>query len=230
MKTLFLTIKKKSIFAVLLCVLCIGVFCGTYFPIKANASPKPLHTIVIDAGHGGIDGGAEGKITGVKESTLNLAYAKCLQTQCEEMGFKVVLTRKNDAGLYSPTAPNKKKSEMEKRKSIIESSNADIVVSMHMNSFRLSSCQGAQVYYAQGNTLGKALATEVQTSLFETNKNSKKLPSVGDFFVLNCTDKPGILVEFGFLSNPEEEKLLQQEDYMKKLCFAVLGGIVKFLK
>ncbi len=229
MKTTFLTIKKKTIFAILLCFLAIGAFCATYFPIKASTTPKPLHTIVIDAGHGGIDGGAEGKITGVKESDLNLAFAKCLQAQCQDMGFRVVMTRNNENGLYSPSAPNKKKSEMEKRKSIIEGSNADLVVSIHMNSFRLSSCKGAQVYYAKGNELGKTFAGEVQTSLYEANKNSKTLPSVGDFFVLNCTDKPAILVEFGFLSNPDEEKLLQQESYMKKLCFAVLGGIMKFL-
>lgn len=230
MKLKLLTIKKKTIIAFLLCFLALGAFCGAYFPIKANTSPKPLHTIVIDAGHGGIDGGAEGKTTGVAESDLNLAYAKTLKGLCEDFGIGVVMTRKNENGLYSPTASNKKKSEMEKRKQIIEDSNADLVVSVHMNSFKLSSCSGAQVYYASGNEQGKILAQNVQTSLHNSFKNAKKLPSVGDFFVLNCTSKPGILVEFGFLSNPQEEINLQNKDYMKSMCFSVLGGILEFFK
>ncbi len=230
MKTTFLTIKKKTIIAVLLCILAIGVFCGAYFPIKTSTTPKPMHTIVIDAGHGGIDGGAEGKITGVTESALNLAYAKCLKDICEDFGIGVVLTRKDENGLYSPTASNKKKSEMEKRKQIVEESNADLVISVHMNSFKLSSCNGAQVYYAAGNDNGKILAQNVQTSLHNSFSNAKKLPSVGDFFVLNCTPKPAILVEFGFLSNPQEEKNLQNKDYMKSMCFAVVGGVLEFFK
>jgi len=230
MKTTFLTVKKKSIFAVLLCVLLAGGFCATYFGVMASTTPKPVHTIVIDAGHGGIDGGAEGKTTGVAESDLNLAYAKTLKGLCEDFGIGVVMTRKNENGLYSPTASNKKKSEMEKRKQIIEDSNADLVVSVHMNSFKLSSCSGAQVYYASGNQRGRQLAENVQTSLHNSFNNAKKLPSVGDFFVLNCTSKPGILVEFGFLSNPQEEINLQNKDYMKSMCFSVLGGILEFFK
>ena len=230
MKLKFLTIKKRTIITILLCILAIGVFCGAYFPIKASTTPKPMHTIVIDAGHGGIDAGASGKTTGVKESDLNLAYAKCLKSMCEEFDIGVVMTRKDENGLYSPTASNKKKSEMEKRKSIIDSSNADLVVSVHMNSFSLPSCRGAQVYYAMENKNGKELAESVQTSLSNSIECAKKTAQVGDFFVLNCTDKPGILVEFGFLSNPQEELLLQDKNYMKSMCYSVLGGILNFFK
>lgn len=230
MKLKFLTLKRKSIFAVLLCVLLVSGACGTFFAVRAVASPKPVHTIVIDAGHGGLDGGAEGKITGVAESDLNLAYSKTLKAICEDFGFGVVMTRKNENGLYSPTASNKKKSEMEKRKQIIDQSNADLVISIHMNSFKLSSCSGAQVYYASGNERGKLLAENVQTSLHTSFNNAKKLPSVGDFFVLNCTPKPAILVEFGFLSNPQEEKNLQDKEYMKSMCYSVMGGIINFFK
>lgn len=230
MKTPFLTIKKNILFAISLSIFALGTFCAMYFPIKASTSPKPLHTIVIDAGHGGIDNGASGKTTGVFESDLNLAYAKCLKSICEDFDIKVVMTRKNSDGLYSSTAKNRKKSEMEKRKQIIESSNADLLVSVHMNSFSLPSCRGAQVFFAQGNEQGRILAQNVQTSLKNTTSYAKSTPSVGDYFVLNCTQKPGILVEFGFLSNPEEERLLQDKDYMKSLCFSVVGGILNFFK
>lgn len=230
MKIKFLTIKKKSIIIFLLCILAIGVFCGAYFPVKVSTSPKPLHTIVIDAGHGGIDAGSSGKTTGVKESDLNLRYAKALKAMCEDSNIKVVMTRKDENGLYSPNASNKKKSEMQKRKQIIDNSDADLVISIHMNSFNLASCKGAQVFYAKGNEAGKNFATSVQSFLHDGFSTAKQTASIGDYFVLNCTDKPAILVEFGFLSNPEEEKLLQTDDYMKKMCYCVLGGILEYYK
>ena len=143
---MFFILKKKSIIIFLLCVLAIGVFSGAYFPIKASTSPKPLHTIVIDAGHGGIDAGSSGKTTGVKESDLNLRYAKALKAMCEDSNIKVVMTRKDENGLYSPNASNKKKSEMQKRKQIIDNSDADLVISIHMNSFKQAYCKGAQFF------------------------------------------------------------------------------------
>lgn len=230
MKTTFLTIKKKTIVAILLCVLAIGAFCGAYFPIKANTTPKPLHTIVIDAGHGGIDGGAEGKISGVTESQLNLEYALSLKEVCESFGFGVVLTRPDMNGLYQPDAPNKKRSEMEKRKQIIEDSNADIVISLHMNSFPLSSTRGTQVFYGKGNELGRTLAKSIQTSIIRDFPLSRKNSSVGDYFILNCHKKAGVLIECGFLSNPEEEKLLVQKDYREKMCYSILVGIIEYFQ
>lgn len=230
MKTTFLTIKKKTIVAILLCVLAIGAFCGAYFPIKANTTPKPLHTIVIDAGHGGIDGGAEGKISGITESQLNLEYALSLKEVCESFGFGVVLTRPDMNGLYQPDAPNKKRSEMEKRKQIIEDSNADIVISLHMNSFPLSSTRGTQVFYGKGNELGRALANSIQTSIIRDFPLSRKNSSVGDYFILNCHKKAGVLIECGFLSNPEEEKLLVQKDYREKMCYSILVGIIEYFQ
>lgn len=228
---MFLTIKRKSIFAILLCVLAVGAFCATYFAVaNASTSPKPIHTVVIDAGHGGIDAGSSGKTTGVKESDLNLRYAKALKQFLEDSNIKVVMTRKDENGLYNPNASNKKKSEMQKRKQIIDNSNADLVISVHMNSFNLSSCKGAQVFYAKGNENGKNLASSVQSFIAEGFSTAKKTASVGDYFVLNCTDKPAILVEFGFLSNPEEEKLLQTDEYMKKMCYCVLGGVLEYFK
>ncbi len=227
-KIKFLTIKKRAIVVGLLCVLAIGVFCGTYFPIKASATPKPVHTIVIDAGHGGIDGGAVGKVSGIDESHLNLEYAMELKSLCENFGIRVVMTRSDMNGLYSISAPNKKKSEMEKRRQIIESSGADLVVSLHMNSFPLPSARGAQVYYADGNESGKVLAERVGNALHQSIDYAKKTVKVGDYYVLNCTSKAGILVECGFLSNAEEENLLISEKYKENFCYSLLCGILNF--
>lgn len=227
---MFLTIKKKSIIAILLCALLASVFCATYFPIKASITPKPIHTIVIDAGHGGKDGGAVGSVTGVTESFLNLEYANTLRSLCKEYGFKTVMTRSDMNGLYSESATNKKKSEMEKRRKIIKKSNADLVVSIHMNSFPSSSARGCQVFYAQGNSAGQALAESVSATLNQNIEYAKKTAKVGDYFVLNCTLRPAILVECGFLSNGEEEHLLQEKEYENKLCYQILCGILKFFK
>ena len=223
-----LTIKRRTII-IFLCVLVCLVMIGVYFGlITTSAQPNIKPTIVIDAGHGGRDGGAVGKTTGVTESLLNLQFALKLKDLCENYNFNVVLTRKDMNGLYSAFATNKKKSEMQKRQEIIESSNPDVVISLHMNSFPVSSSRGAQVFYAEGNESGKVLGESVQKALHNEIDYAKSVAKVGDFYVLNCTEKAGILVECGFLSNAEEEVLLQQEDYQEKFCYAILYGILTY--
>lgn len=227
MKVKFFAVKKRVLFAMLCFCLCLVVV-GACFAVSVTTSPLPIHTIVIDAGHGGKDGGAEGKTTGVDESKLNLDYALTLKEICEQFGFKVVLTRKDMGGLYSPFAENKKKSEMQKRKEIIEKTNPDLVVSIHMNSFPSSSAKGAQVFYAEGNDAGQSLADSVAVSLSKNIENAKETAKVGDYFVLNCTSIPAILIECGFLSNAEEEVLLQDENYMHNFCYQILCGVLLF--
>ena len=223
-----LTIKRRTII-IFLCVLVCLVMIGVYFGLKTtSAQPNIKPTIVIDAGHGGRDGGAVGKTTGVTESLLNLQFALKLKDLCENYNFNVVLTRKDMNGLYSAFATNKKKSEMQKRQEIVESSNPDVVISLHMNSFPVSSSRGAQVFYAEGNESGKVLGESVQKALHNEIDYAKSVAKVGDFYVLNCTEKAGILVECGFLSNAEEEVLLQQEDYQEKFCYAILYGILTY--
>lgn len=226
----FFVWKKKTILAILCAVLCVSGLVVYFTAIKPTFMPKPTHTIVIDAGHGGKDGGATGKVSGVTESFLNLEYAKTLGAFCKEYGLKPIFTRKDMGGLYNESASNKKKSEMENRKKIIENSNADLVVSIHMNSFPSSSARGCQVFYGEGNDSGLALAESVSTALNTHLEYAKKTPKVGDYFVLNCTQKPAVLVECGFLSNSEEESLLQDETYKNKLCYQILCGILQFFR
>lgn len=226
---MFLTLKRKWII-LFFCSVFVATSIVIYFAaVKPTFVPKPEHIIVIDAGHGGMDNGASGKKTGVLESQLNLSYAKALMRICEQYNFKVIMTRSTSQALYSVAAANKKRDDMQKRKQIIDNSGADIVVSIHMNSFPLSSSHGAQVFYAKGNVSGEKLAQSVQSSI-QTNFVTRGSASVGDFYILNCTDKPAILIEFGFLSNPEEELLLQDNNYMNEICFYVFGGILSFFK
>ena len=224
---MFLTIKKRALLAILACLLILCGVCGTYFAVRASASPKAVHTIVIDAGHGGRDGGAVGA-SGVDENHLNLEYALSLQKLCQDFGIEVVMTRSDLNGLYSASASNKKRSDMERRKQIVDESRADLVVSIHMNSFPLSSAEGAQVFYAKGAEEGKRLADCVQTELCHTLPSAKKTSSVGDYYMLNYIDRPSVIIECGFLSNPEEEKLLISEEYRNNFCYSVLSGILKY--
>ena len=225
MKNTFLIFKKKGLLCFILVI--IVALIVSFFAVSNVSIPKPQYSIVIDAGHGGIDGGAVGG-KGISESQLNLDYSLELKKLCESVGIKVVLTRSDMNGLYSPTSSNKKRSEMEKREKIINSSNADAVVSIHMNSFPLPSSRGAQVFYKEGDESGKAFADGVQSELLKNIENSRKIPAIGDYYVLNCCKKPAILVECGYLSNAEEEKLLCDKEYMEKFCKALLQGILNF--
>ena len=228
MKLKFLTIKKKTIVAVL-CVCLILASVISVVAIETSSMPKLEYTIVIDAGHGGRDGGAIGS-SGVTESELNLKYAKELKSLCEDFGIGVVMTRSDMNGLYDESAPNKKKSEMERRKNIINTSNADLMISIHMNSFPLPSSSGAYVFYANGSDEGYSLAKSVQTSLCQSFDNAREYVSVGDYFVLNYSSIPSVLVECGFLSNPQEEANLKSDDYCQKFCYSLLVGILSYFE
>lgn len=229
MKIKFITIKKRTLCAILMAFILICLCLGVCFAVNATASPKPEYNIVIDAGHGGRDGGAIG-VSGVTESELNLKYAKELKSLCEDFGIGVVMTRSDMNGLYDESAQNKKKSEMERRKNIINSSGADLVISIHMNSFPLPSSNGAYVFYANGSDEGYNLAKSVQTSLCQSFDNAREYVSVGDYFVLNYSSIPSVLVECGFLSNPQEEANLKSDEYCQKFCYSLLVGILSYFE
>ncbi|MGN0748215.1 MAG: N-acetylmuramoyl-L-alanine amidase [Christensenellales bacterium] len=187
-------------------------------------------TIVIDAGHGGIDPGCEGKQEGSNERELNLVYSNCLKKYLElYYDVNVVMTRTTTNGLYSSFAKNKKKDDMQKRKEIIQNSNADLVISIHMNAYPLTSVRGAQVYYNPECDISKNLATSIQNCFKVDLPYAKSSPGIGDYFILNCTNTPAVIIECGFLSNSEEETLLLSSDYREKVCYSILCGIIKYL-
>ena len=226
-KTKILIIKKKKLLWIFLGVLLVITFGLTYFSVKPTSTPKAKYTIVVDAGHGGMDGGSVG-ISGSTERVLNLDYAKTLKEYLQNYGFNVVLTRNSLDGLYKPDSDNIKKDDMLARKEIIEKSNADLIVSIHMNYFPLESAKGAQVFYNPQSDVSHALADSIQ-SVFAANLTmSRPNSEVGDYYMLNCTNVPAVIVECGFLSNPEEEALLLTEEYRKKVCYYILCGIVKY--
>ena len=230
---MFVCVKKKQVALVgLLVVIILASVILMNFSSKTEyvyTIPKSKYTVVIDAGHGGIDGGSVGKNTGVFESDLNLAFSKNLAHQLNNFGISVVMTRMDEGGLYDKSATNLKRSEMKKRQSIIETSNADMVISIHMNSFPLQSPRGAQAFYKANDEMSFILAQDVQQELSNQIDYAKENAKVGDYYILNCTATPSVLVECGFLSNPQEEVLLQNKDYQEKFCYALCCGIIKYL-
>ena len=224
----FITIKNLKklllILAIVIC-LCTGLLSGV---IVYSQSKTYTYSIVIDAGHGGIDGGSEG-FNGTKESEINLAYAKTLEQYFKDFGFKTTMTRTNENGLYSPFASNKKKDDMQKRKEIIENVKPDIVISIHMNSFALSTSRGAQVFYNKDNENSKLLADQIQKQFVQNLVKPRQTTQKGDYFILNCTSIPSVIVECGFISNQEEETLLNTDIYREKVCYSILCGVVSYL-
>ena len=228
MKYTFITITnfKKLIAILVLSVLAI-IFCISA-PIVYSQTKVYTYSIVIDAGHGGIDGGSEG-FNGTKESEINLEYAKTLEQYFKDFGFKTIMTRSNENGLYSPFASNKKKDDMLKRKQIIENSSPDLVVSIHMNSFTLSSSRGAQVFYNKDNENSKLLADQIQKQFVLNLTKARKTSQSADYYILNCASVPSVIVECGFISNQEEETLLNTSQYREKVCYSILCGVVSYL-
>ena len=230
---MFFSFKLKpllwSILAFVIVILSIFVGVKTSTATSIFDVPNSKYTIVIDAGHGGIDGGSVGASTGVVESELNLTYAYNLARQFNQMGISCVLTRTDENGLYDSSAKSLKKSDMLARKEIIEKTNPNLVISIHMDSFSLSSTSGSQAYFKKGSESGKILAQKIQKQLFCNFENAKKSEKVGDYYIVNCTDLPAVLVECGFLSNPQEEVLLQDKNYQNKMCYSIMCGVLDFL-
>ena len=187
-------------------------------------------TVVVDGGHGGMDGGKQ-SASGVMEKDINLTIAYDLKQMLEDCGIHVVMTRTDDSGLYSETDRNKKVADMKKRCEIIDNSNADMVISIHQNSFDSSNVYGAQVFYYKHSTEGKKLAQILQSTLKENlDKTNKRVEKANDtYYMLIHTKCPIVIAECGFLSNPEEATLLSSEDYQMRVATALYNGIIEYL-
>lgn len=190
--------------------------------------PSEKYCVVLDAGHGGIDAGVLGVNTNVKESELNLIIVKLIKDKLRQHGINVVLTRTNSDGLYGTTNSGFKRRDMLARKKIINSNNADIVVSIHMNVYSLSSRRGPQVFYQKGKSESQKCASHFQTTLNKfSGFNYSELS--GDYYILNCTSKPSIIIECGFLSNAEDEKLLINSKYQNELSSVIADSIIAYM-
>lgn len=195
-----------------------------------KTSKTRIFTVVIDAGHGGIDGGAEGVTTKVKESDLNLEIAKILREKFMVLGFNAIMTREDENGLYGSTEPGFKLRDMRRRKEIINSKNADIVISIHLNKYSSPSRRGAQTFFNENSEFSKNLAKCIQSRI-NVMKLSPRISSElkGDYYILNESNAPAVIVECGFLSSPEDEKLLLTNEYKQEITSAIVSGSLTYL-
>lgn len=197
---------------------------------KANAASEEYarYTVVLDAGHGGVDPGVLGVTTKTKESDINLAIVKKLARYFADAGFRVILTRKNEGGLYGLPTAGYKRRDMEARRDIIEGAAPNAVISVHQNNFIADrSRRGGQVFFREGDANGTALANSIQEQL--NAMNNRALSALrGDYYMLNCSRFTSVIVECGFLSNAEDEALLLSEEYQSQVAQAIFAGTLAY--
>lgn len=197
-----------------------------------NSSVERESCIVIDPGHGGIDGGAT-SCTGVLESQLNLEISLRLNDLFRLLGYETVMIRTTDTSIYTEgnTIAAQKLSDLKERVHIVNETTGAILVSIHQNTFSDSRYSGAQVFYdtaGQGKELAKQLQQQLVSSL---NKGSKRQEKKGSgIYLLEHSEKPAVLVECGFLSNPEEEARLRSEGHQQKLCCVIASAVSRYLQ
>ena len=235
---MFFCIKKFDIISLIMLIIIIVLCCliiNICFKVTTtSALPITNKTIIIDAGHGLPDGGAVG-INGSVEQGINLDITLKLQRLLEQSGANVILTRSDNNAIYlndSEKIKNNKINDLKLRKSIIESSNSDIFISIHMNKFEQSKYRGAQVFYSEFPNESELLAKHIQNNikLIADQNNKRQIKENKDVFLLRNTKIPSVLIECGFISNAEEEKLLNDENYQNKVVYAIYHGILDYFE
>ena len=209
--------KRGLLFAGLCLILAAmgsGIFReGARTAMAATALPVSGHVILVDAGHGGSDPGKTGSLQDEKD--INLKIASYLQSYLEMGGASVIITRLEDE-MLSEDGSVTKKGDMRQRGELIRQSHPDLVVSIHQNSYPGSSCWGPQVFYWQNSAEGKRAAEQVQKQLNIFTGGTRSDKANGEYYILHQSEDTAILVECGFLTNPEQEKKLNEPPYQKR--------------
>lgn len=200
-------------------------------PASADISDRPV--IVLDPGHGGLDSGAVGK-NGVLEKDVNLSVVKHLQKLLELSGFRTVLTRSEDISIYDAGVEgirNQKLSDMDNRLEIIQSYPDSIFLCIHQNNYTDPQYFGGQMFYNNNNPDNRTLAQIMQNRFAQLQPgNDREIKLTGDeLFLLKSNKNPSLMIECGFLSNPEEEAKLGTEEYRQQLAFTIYGGVLEYM-
>lgn len=186
--------------------------------------------VVVDAGHGGNDPGKVGA-NGTLEKDINLEIAMLLKEVLEDEGVTVVMTRQSDVGLYDENSSNKKMQDMKARLAMIEECKPDLVVSIHQNSFTDASVCGPQVFYYETSASGEEAAKYLQDALNAELEIARPRVQKGNdnYYLLTKCSAVMVIAECGFLSNPEEEAFLNDDDYQERIVEALRQGICQYL-
>ena len=230
---------KVTIFSIAIFLVVLGIVISfnnkNEESINVNAIPIMNKTIVLDAGHGLPDQGAEG-VYGTTEQLINLQITFKIQEMLEQSGVNVILTRSDENGIYSKDKKSiydKKVSDIKNRVEIVNNSQANILVSIHLNKYPQDSIyRGWQTFYKKDNAQGMSLAESIQKSInsnIEYN-NTRTCHSIKDIYLIDNIVIPGVIVECGFLSNYEETELLLTDEYQNKIAWGIYLGIINYFK
>lgn len=199
----------------------------TFTFIKASNEPSLLGKFFyLDAGHGGIDVGASYK--DIKESDINLIICEFLKDNLEKHGAIVYMTRVSDNDLAGIGSSNRKRSDLSTRARIINESGADMFISVHLNADISSFWSGAQVFYTNRNSNNKNIALLMQEQFKRSLNTSREAKEIENVYLFDRISVPGVLVEAGFLSNPNDRYLLTSEDYQRKIASIITASIINF--
>lgn len=196
-----------------------------------SVTPAARPCLLIDPGHGGEDGGAVAA-DGTQEKDINLSIALSLRDMLQVMGYEVRMTRSEDISIHDPsckTVREKKAGDLKNRLAMYQE--ASLVVGIHQNKFEIPKYSGAQIFYSANHPESKLLADEIRKSVLgllqpENKRELKKADSA--IYLLHHTTTPAVLVECGFLSNPEELQKLKDPAYRSRMAFAVAGGVLQY--
>lgn len=231
----FAIVKSKHCLLLILFLLFAGLIFGHFY--QSYQKQQAIQTIswsvagkviVVDPGHGGRDPGAIGA-NGALEKNINLELAKCLKNLLLQAGAVVIMTREGDYDLTDPgLANNKKSADLKARVDLVRKCEADICVSIHVNSFPSSRWWGAQTFYYTPSNESKRLASLIQDELLRLLGNSGRWIKPEDFYIIREVKIPAVLVEVGFISNPQEEQRLKTSVYQEKTAWCIYAGIVRY--
>ena len=216
-------------------IMAVFMLTAMYFLAKEAATytisqrTEEKYVVVIDVGHGGNDPGKVG-VNQILEKDINLQVALKLETFLQQSDLTVILTRREDMGLYDEGASNKKVQDMRRRIELIQEADADLVVSIHQNSYSDGAVRGPQCFYYRDSEEGQRAALILQEQLnngleVERPREAKANDS---YYLLKKSTVPTIIAECGFLSNREEALLLDSEAYQEKLAWNLYLGILKY--
>ena len=229
MKRFVCTVLPCVVFAAVL-LLCMAAAYRRQAVMTTALQEADSPTFVLDAGHGGEDGGATG-VSGVQEAALNLQIALRLQDLMHLLGMKTSMIRTTDTAVYTGdcrTISEKKASDLKHRVELVQTVPHAILVSIHQNHFSESKYHGAQVFYAKTDG-SRALAETMQSALaqYADPGNRRACKLAGSVYLMEHIRCPGILIECGFLSNYEEEQRLCSESYQKTLACVIAGTLLQ---
>lgn len=233
-KPVFVVVPRRQIYFVAFALLLLATY------IVAPGGSRPTHSVLreedgvwkiaIDAGHGGPDPGAVGA-AGTLEKDVALAIALKLDKILRESGYATVMTRTDDTDLVGDrSVPHRQRADLIARAELVNGSNADLFVSLHANSFENPALRGAQTFHFTGDEGGRRLATHIQNALVRSLAPNNRRIASADFRILNDVLVPAVVVEAGFLTNAEEERLLNDADYQQRVAQAVADGIASYVQ